>query len=162
MPAEAGRAEAAVHRSRSDKPVVSSSALLASLDVRVVVSRIRRRLLEVADADDLTPGQASVLARIGRGDVTTASALATAEHVRPQSMAVTLGHLEQMGLITRTPDPLDGRRQIVELTAAGRQRFEGARQARDEWLATSFETAFTEDERQAIIAAMALLERLVS
>jgi DNA-binding MarR family transcriptional regulator len=141
---------------------VSASALQASLDVRVVIGRLRRRLMAVTDADDLTPTQASVLMRLGRGDVSTASALAIAEHVRPQSMAVTLSALEQLGLISRTPDPSDGRRQIVELTDAGRERVEGARAAGHEWLATSFQTQLTEDERQAVIAAMALLERLVS
>jgi DNA-binding MarR family transcriptional regulator len=141
---------------------VSSSALRASLDVRVIVSRLRRRLLAVTDAGDITPAQASVLSRLGRGDVSTASALATAEQVRPQSMAVTLASLEQLGLITRTPDPTDGRRQIIELTDAGNARLEGVRQAREEWLATSFQTEFTEAERQVIIAAMALLERLAS
>jgi DNA-binding MarR family transcriptional regulator len=141
---------------------VSSSALRASLDVRAMVSRLRRRFMAVTDAGDISPAQASVLTRIGRGDVSTASALATAEHVRPQSMTVTLAALEQMGLIARTPDPSDGRRQIIELTAAGHQRLEGVRQAREEWLATSFQSQFTEDERQVIIAAMALLERLVS
>lgn len=139
---------------------VSASALQASLDVRVVVSRLRRRLMSVTDATDITPAHASVLMRLGRGDVSTASALATAEHVRPQSMAVTLSTLEQMGLIARTPDPSDGRRQIVELTDAGRQRVEGARAAGQEWLATSLQSRFTEDERQTIISAMALLERL--
>jgi DNA-binding MarR family transcriptional regulator len=141
---------------------VSSSALQASLDVRAMVSRLRRRLLAVTDDGGITPAQASVLARLGRGDVSTASALATAEHVRPQSMAVTLATLEQAGLIARTPDPTDGRRQIVELTTEGRERAEGVRAAREEWLTTSFQNAFTEDERQTIIAAMALLERLVS
>jgi DNA-binding MarR family transcriptional regulator len=145
---------------RADR--VSASALRASLDVRVVISRLRRRLLAVTDADDISPAQASVLMRVGRGDASTASALATAEHVRPQSMAVTLSTLAQLGLISRTPDPSDGRRQIVELTDAGRERVESARAAREEWLATSFQKQFTEDERQTIIAAMALLERLVS
>jgi DNA-binding MarR family transcriptional regulator len=140
----------------------SSSALQASLDVRAMVSRLRRRLLAVTDAGDITPAQASVLTRLGRGDVSTASALATAEHVRPQSMAVTLATLEQRGLITRTPDPSDGRRQIVELTTDGHERLEGVREARQEWLSTSFQNAFTEDERQVIITAMALLERLVN
>jgi DNA-binding MarR family transcriptional regulator len=140
---------------------VSTSALQASLDVRAMVSRLRRRLLAVTDAGDITPAQASVLTRLGRGDASTASALATAEHVRPQSMAVTLATLEQSGLITRTPDPSDGRRQIVELTAGGHERLEGVREAREEWLATSFQNAFSEDERQVIIASMALLERLV-
>jgi DNA-binding MarR family transcriptional regulator len=55
----------------------------------------------------------SALTRLGRGEVSTASALATAEHVRPQSMAVTLAALERMGLIMRTPDQSDGRRQII-------------------------------------------------
>jgi DNA-binding MarR family transcriptional regulator len=60
----------------------------------------------------------------------------------------------------RSPHPSDGRRQLVELTAAGRERLEGVRQAREEWLAMSFHSHFTEDERQLIITAMALLERL--
>jgi DNA-binding MarR family transcriptional regulator len=146
----------------SDTEPVSASALRASLDLRAAVSRVRRRLLAVTDADDLTPAQVSVLVRVGKGDAVTASALATAERVRPQSMATTLATLEQLGLISRTPDPTDGRRQIVEVTAAGRERVEGARQAREEWLTTALQERFTEDERQTIIAATALLERLVS
>jgi DNA-binding MarR family transcriptional regulator len=141
---------------------VSASALQASLDLRVVLGRLRRRLLSVTDGDDITPAQASVLMRVGRGDVTTATALATAEHIRPQSMAVTLAGLEQLGLITRTADPTDGRRQIVELTTAGRDRVEGARDAGQEWLATSLQNEFTESERQQVITALRLLERLVS
>jgi DNA-binding MarR family transcriptional regulator len=141
---------------------VSASALQASLDVRVILGRLRRRFMSVTDGDDITPPQASVLMRVGRGDVTTASALATAERVRPQSMAVTLAGLEQLGLITRTPDPTDGRRQIVELTDAGRNRVDVARDAGHEWLATSLQNEFSEHERQQIIAAMRLLERLVS
>lgn len=116
--------------------------------------------MAVTDGTDISPAQASVLTRIGRGEVSTASALATAEHVRPQSMAVTLATLEHRGLIRRTPDPSDGRRQIIELTVAGNERLENVAQAREEWLATSLQSEFTEDERQLIIAAMALLERL--
>ncbi len=144
----------------TDASPVGASALQAALDVRVVVARLRRRLMAVTDADDLSPAQASVLARLGRGDVSTASALATAEHVTPQSMAVTLATLERAGLIVRTPDPTDGRRQIVELTDAGRARVEDVRDAGHVWLTTSMQSRFTEQERQTIIEAMALLERL--
>jgi hypothetical protein len=35
----------------------------------------------------------------------------------------------------------DGRRQIVEVTAAGRERVEGARQAREEWLTNALQKA---------------------
>jgi DNA-binding MarR family transcriptional regulator len=141
-------------------PVQSSSALQASLDVRVVLGRLRRQLMSVADGDDLTPGQASVLMRVARDEVATASALAALEQVRPQSMTVTLAALEQAGLIQRTTDPHDGRRHLVEITDAGRARVEGARDARHEWLTTRMQSEFTETERQRIIAAMRLLERL--
>jgi len=139
---------------------VSSTAFQASLDVRAIITRLRRRLLAVSASDDLSSGQASVLARLGRGDASTASALADAEHVRPQSMAVTLASLERAGLITRTPDPGDGRRQIVELTDAGRARFEGARAAREEWLSLALASRYTEEELHRIIEAMRLLERI--
>jgi DNA-binding MarR family transcriptional regulator len=141
---------------------MSSSALRIALDLRVVVSRLRRRLMEVTDSDDLTPSQASALRRIGGGVTVTASALAAAERVRPQSMAVTLSTLEERGLISRTPDPADGRRQIIEVTNPGRERVEGARHAGAEWLAATVQEEFSEDEQQAILEAIALLERLLT
>lgn len=75
-------------------------------------------------------------------------------------MAATLAALDQYGLIQRNPDPGDGRRQLVTLTDAGRERVEGTRQARSEWLARALQDRCTEDERQTVIEAMALLERL--
>ena len=43
---------------------VSESAVTAARDLRVMFSRLRRRLLEVATADDLTPSQTAVLIRL--------------------------------------------------------------------------------------------------
>jgi len=138
----------------------ASSALQASIDVRVAFGRLRRRLSSVASGDQLTPSQASVLTRLAKGEAATASGLAAAEGMRPQSMAAILAALEQQGLVSRSPDPTDGRRQIVMLTKAGRARDHGNRQARDEWLTRAMLERFTEDERQTIIEAMALLERV--
>ena len=84
-----------------------------------------------------------------------------AEGVRPESMAAILGALDAAGLIERRPDPEDGRRQLITLSAAGRERATGDRQARAEWLARRLHEDFTEPERQTLIAAAALLERLV-
>ncbi|MFE7123450.1 MarR family winged helix-turn-helix transcriptional regulator [Streptomyces sp. NPDC057617] len=145
---------------QSETNPIEASALQASLDLRVVVSRLRRRIMQVTDGEDLTPSQASVLMRIGKSEAVTAAALATAEHVRQQSMAVTLTSLRKLGLITRTPDPSDGRRQIVELTEAGRERVEGARQAGVEWLARAFQERFDDAERRTVVEAMRLLGRL--
>ena len=138
----------------------TASALQASIDVRVAFGRLRRRLSAVATGDELTPSQASVLTRLAKGEAATASGLAAAEGVRPQSMATILAALEQQELVSRSPDPTDGRRQIVVLTKAGRARDRGNRQAREEWLARVMHERFTEDERQTIITAMTLLERV--
>jgi DNA-binding MarR family transcriptional regulator len=139
---------------------VSESAVRAARDLRVVFSRLRRRLSEVAATQDLTPSQTSVLTRLSKEGASSASALAAAERVRPQSMATTLAALDQHGLIQRHPDPEDGRRQLVMLTAAGRERAEGDRQAREEWLARALQERYTEEQRHVVIEALVLLERL--
>ncbi|GAA3855534.1 MarR family winged helix-turn-helix transcriptional regulator [Streptomyces sp. NPDC003631] len=139
---------------------VSASAARAARDLRVVFSRLRRRMREVAGEEGLTPSQVSALTLISKGGAATASALASAEGVRPQSMAATLAVLEQLGLIRRSPDPDDGRRQLVTLSDAGRERVEGDRQARQEWLARTLQDRYTEEERQTVLEALALMERL--
>ncbi|MEU9141553.1 MarR family transcriptional regulator [Streptomyces sp. NPDC048404] len=139
---------------------VSDSAARAAQDLRVAFSLLRRRIREVSETQDLTPSQISALTLVSKSGAATASALAAVEGVRPQSMAATLAALDQFGLIQRNPDPGDGRRQLVTLTDAGRERVEGTRQARSEWLARAFEERCTEDERQTVIEAMALLARL--
>ncbi|MBJ7902842.1 MarR family transcriptional regulator [Streptomyces sp. NPDC004549] len=139
---------------------ISDSAALAARELRVMFSRLRRRIREVARDSDLTPPQESALSLVGKHGAATASALAAAEGVRPQSMAATLAALDQHGLIRRTPDPADGRRQLVTLTEAGQARVEGNRQVREEWLARALEDRFSEEERQTVLTALTLLERL--
>ena len=142
---------------------VPESAVRAAREVRVVYSRLRRRFREVgtvAGVAGLTPSQTSVLSRLSKEGEWSASALAAAEKVRPQSMAATLAVLDERGLIERRPDPNDGRRQVVTLTAAGTDHVTGSRRAREEWLAGEFQERFSEDERQTIIIAMGLLDRV--
>lgn len=138
---------------------VSDSAVAAARDIRVVFSRLRRRLKDIA-VDALTPSQTAVLTRLWKEGPSSASALAAAERVRPQSMATILAALGQRRLIERSPDPNDKRRQVVSLTAAGRKRAESDRRAREEWLARAIQERYTEAERRVIVEALSLLERL--
>ncbi|ORW49490.1 MarR family transcriptional regulator [Mycobacterium paraense] len=139
---------------------VGDSSVMAARDLRVLFSRLRRRLRSLGVDDDLTPSQTAVLTRLWKEGPSSASTLAGAEGVRPQSMATIVAALEQRGLIARAPDPEDGRRQVVSLTAAGRRRAESHRQAREEWLARAIQERYSERERRTILDALALLERL--
>ncbi|MBB5915810.1 DNA-binding MarR family transcriptional regulator [Nocardia transvalensis] len=143
----------------SDSTPAADSSALAARELRVLVSRLRRRFLEAAGDDELTPSQLSVLGRLHRG-ATTASDIAAAEHVRPQAAAAWLAGLDERGLIERHPDPDDRRRQLVSLSEDGRALFEGRTKAKDEWLSTALRERYTEAERQTVLDALALLDRL--
>jgi DNA-binding MarR family transcriptional regulator len=140
--------------------VNEDDAVTAAREIRVVFGRLRRRFREVADVDDLTPTQTSALSRLTKNGPASASELAAAERVRPQSIAATIAVLEERGLVGRRPDPGDGRRQLVSVTDAGMALVTGARQARDEWLAGELRAHFTDAERATILAALTLLDRL--
>jgi DNA-binding MarR family transcriptional regulator len=129
----------------------------ASQDTWLVFGRLRRRLQALPGESGLTPAQSSVLVRLGRGDTVSASALAAAERVSHQAMAKTVAGLEELGLIDRRPDPLDGRRQLLGLTDAGRERSQGERHARQLWLARALAQHGTPEEIEAVVTAMALL-----
>ena len=70
-----------------ETPELSPSAVRAAHEVRVVVGRLRRRLRESHQAGELTLTQTSLLSRLEREGPRTASDLAAAEGIRPQSVA---------------------------------------------------------------------------
>lgn len=139
---------------------VSESAVLAARELRTLVGRLRRRLKETYDTDGLTPSQTSALSRLSKDGPASTSDLAAAEGVRHQSMAATLAVLDEHGLIARRPDPTDGRRQLVSVNKAGSAFLDDKRRASEEWLARSLQEHYTERERQTVIKALTLLERI--
>lgn len=139
---------------------VPESAVHGARELRIWLSRVRRRLKENARPDELTASQTSVLSRLSRQGAVTASELAAVERVRPQSMAAILTALDERGLIARRPDPHDGRRTLISLGDAGRELVEDRRLAGEQWLATELRERFTEAERRRLLDALELLKRL--
>lgn len=138
-----------------------AQAATAATDLRVLVSRLRRRFRDLYREDDLTASQMAVLGRLYSDGPCSTSDLAAAEHVRPQSMAATLAALDERGVIRRDPDPADGRRQLISLTEAGRAAVHDTRRLRDEWLSRALQERYSDAERTTIVEALALLERLI-
>ena len=137
-------------------PTKTDPALLAS-ELRVVLGQIVRRLR----AEHRFPlSQGSVLGRLDRGGPQSVSELAVAERVRPQSMAQTVADLADDGLVARRPDPDDGRRAIVELTASGKTALETDRRHREGWLARAISDDLSPAEQALLRDAADLLRRL--
>jgi DNA-binding MarR family transcriptional regulator len=126
-----------------------------------VVARLNRRLRTASPDSLLTPSQRSVLARLGTDGPATTAALARAEHVRPQSMRATLQVLEERLLVSRAPDPGDGRQSVMSITPAGRRTLADVRAAKHGWLSATIAERLDASERRTLAEATDLLERLV-
>ena len=133
----------------------TDAAPLAS-ELRVVLGQLIRRLR----AEHRFPlSHGAVLGRLDREGERSVSDLAVAERVRPQSMAQTVADLEGEGFVARRPDPDDGRRALVSLTAAGRAELGADRQRREGWLVKAIED-LPDDDRVVVERAIVLLRHL--
>ena len=105
--------------------------------------------------------QLMVLGRLDREGPRTTSRLASSERVRPQSMAATVADLVDAGLVSRRPDPGDGRQVLLELTDAGRTVLERERRARTSWLAAAIGAELDDTDRAVLDQALTLIRRLL-
>jgi DNA-binding MarR family transcriptional regulator len=138
-------------------PQPSVQVVKGAGELRLVLGQLLRRLR----AEYSFPvAQASVLSRLDREGPQTTSALAAAEHVRPQSMAQTLAELEAAGLIARRPDARDRRQIQIELTPLGQERVLEGRGRREDWLAAAIAAELNPEEQRTLLAAVPLLQRL--
>lgn len=128
--------------------------------IRAVVGQLHRRLRQVDNAGILTPSQSAVLNRLYREGPATQGELAAAEHVRQQSMAATLGVLDELGYLARTPDPADRRRVVIGLSESGTDTVRGVLQHRDEWLAQALVDELSPAELDAVTRVLPLLQRV--
>jgi DNA-binding MarR family transcriptional regulator len=128
--------------------------------LHVSISLFLRRLRQSSVQPDLSLAQISALSRLERAGSATTSDLARIDQISPQAMGATLAALEERGLVERRPDPSDGRRMTMSVTAAGQQALRNKRSAQTELLAKALAVVFTQAEIEALSAAAPLIERL--
>nr|BFD87781.1 winged helix DNA-binding protein [Streptomyces sp. Xyl84] len=142
----------------AEEPLTSDLALqlVRSMD------RLRARIRSETgmNTGPWSRSQLAALYRVVTGPPATTSDLAAAEYMKPQSMAQTLAALEKNGLVTRAPDPSDGRRVLFSATRRGREEADRWLQARESWLTSAIELALTREERSDLTTLVRMLERL--
>jgi DNA-binding MarR family transcriptional regulator len=143
----------------NNRQAARASAL--AQDLRAQLGKLKRRLREQSQVGDLTPSQVSVLLRLEKDGPATASSLARAEAMRPQSMASVVAALESTGLVSGAPDPSDGRQTLLSLTDTCRQWAKEGRAARQDWLTRMLQARLSPQEQDQLAASVELLKRLV-
>lgn len=134
--------------------------LRAGNDLRVVLSRIVRRLRQAHATGEVTLSELSVLSRLEREGPATPGALAAQERVRPQAMGATLTALEQRGMVGRRPDAGDGRRVLMSVTPVGRRVLVDRRSLSTRRVADALAEEFSPAEQRRLLSMLPLLERL--
>jgi DNA-binding MarR family transcriptional regulator len=104
--------------------------------LRVALGRIARRLDRMVSPDGLTHSQLSVLGTVSRRGPLGIGELAEIEGLNPTMLSRVVGKLDEIGLISRRPDPDDGRAAKVHITPVGQEMHEALVNRRTEILAT--------------------------
>ena len=86
--------------------------------------------------------------------------LAQAELVSAPSITRLVAELEAKSLVSRTPDPADGRASLIQVTDAGLEAVREARRVRQQIVAELLDP-LSADEVTSIEAALPALERMI-
>jgi len=132
-----------------------------AVELALALKRLRARLrAEARPAEGWTISQLSALRRLVGEGPATASHLARAEHVRPQSMAAIVTTLRDGGLVTASPDPVDGRKVLLRATSAGRRLVKARSESREAWLASAITGLELDGRAGSVRDTVALLNAL--
>ena len=128
--------------------------------LREAMGQLGRRLRAERVGYGLSRSRLSLLTLLSRNGPMTASAMAAAERLQPQSLTRMLSRLEDDGLILRSPDDKDRRQVRIMITDKGAAVVEEDTFRREAWLAKAMAERLTPTERELLRLAAGLMERL--
>jgi DNA-binding MarR family transcriptional regulator len=119
----------------------------------------------LSDRAELSASAAYVMNRVCREGPIRLTTLAAKEGVSQPSMTQLVQRLERLGVVTRLPDPDDGRAALIGITEHGRKLLDDRKRLRRERL-TELLTTLTSEEEAALWlsarVALPVLCRLVA
>jgi len=132
--------------------------------LRFAIVRTARRLRQEANAAEgkglLSPTLTAALGTINAHGPLTPSELADRERVRRPTATRIVSSLGELGLVSRTPDPSDGRASLVATTAEGRALLIRLRKRKNAYLARRMRN-LDADEVATLECAAEILERML-
>ncbi|WP_264007093.1 MarR family winged helix-turn-helix transcriptional regulator, partial [Mycobacterium branderi] len=119
----------------------------------------------LSDRADLSASAAFTMNRVYREGPVRLTTLASKEGVSQPSMTQLVQRLERAGLVTRLPDPDDGRACLIGITEAGQALLDDRKRLRRERLAALMTTLTAEEQSALWLSArvtLPLIGRLVA
>ena len=123
-----------------------------------MIGQLTRRLRSARGG--LSHSLLSTLVSVAKHGPLRLADLAQAELVSAPSITRLIAELEGKLLVSRTPDPADGRASLIQVTDAGLEAVQVARRVRQRMVAELLEP-LSADEVASIEAALPALERLI-
>jgi DNA-binding MarR family transcriptional regulator len=128
--------------------------------LRPALLKLARELRRESHALGVRAGHVTLLIQIHRKQGIGVNELAALERMSPPAMSGYIARLEKAGLVRRTPDPRDRRRQGLSVTAEGERVLRSVKSRRTAWLAARLKRLEPE-EVAALDAAVEPLLRLL-
>jgi DNA-binding MarR family transcriptional regulator len=127
----------------------------------LAIGRLSRALRRDAPDAAVGHGALSVLATLLQSGPMRLGALAEVEGVSAPAMTRIVGSLEDLGHVRRTPDPSDGRAQLVTVTDSGQDLVRQGRSRRLRALTRRLD-GLPPESRRRLLAAVESLETLAA
>ena len=128
--------------------------------MRTSVTRVMRQLRLNRTEEIFTPFKMIILGRLYDGKPVVPTVLAARERIRPQSLTRVLAALEERGFVSRQMDGADRRRQLIRITEEGKEALIMDVRRREAWLSAAMRRRLSPQEREALLTASRLLDRL--
>jgi DNA-binding MarR family transcriptional regulator len=132
----------------------------AAIRVRASVSRLTRLLRMQSAADGLGAAKLGVLGQLYRAGELTPTCLAGFERVRLQTLTRLIAELADERLIRRRADPSDARQTLLAISSAGVRVLTADVRRREASLAAAIGRALAPTERDALLDACRLIDRV--
>jgi DNA-binding MarR family transcriptional regulator len=128
--------------------------------LRPALLKLARELRRESHALGVRAGHVTLLIQIHRHQGIGVTELAALERISAPAMSGYIARLERAGLVQRTPDPRDRRRQGLSVTVEGERVLRSVKSRRTAWLAARLKR-LDPDEVAALDAAVEPLLRLL-